>query len=420
MVCPGCGRFLKCCTSCGTANRSFACFCRDCRGRLKAWEHGWPSSRGGPRRLGVNAYTPPAVPPEMMLEAVKEIEIPGRCRYLLAEDGFLFAFSMDGCLGVFDIMRPGEPVFRYDFGGKLYAEPVIHGGSLYVGVSDGRQKGTGRVEAFGLGRLGREEPELSRRWDLEAEGIPTQGMMAFGDSLYYKTAFSDGRREVYVLPRVSGSEPGRAVRLYSGDHAGTFAADPGTGRVYFLSVLNSRLMLHTVEHSGDGAVGGVKGDVLPVPVLDGPGDFLEHIPAAVMGTKLFAVFGEEGWLSCLDIRGGRYERRLHKHVKHFACRDLNEYVVVDSSGVFFPLRNSRENFIPGESTLCAPVILGDAAAVVGLRDGRIRFYQLSHPSRQSEFRVFDSSGDEVTALIGFRDYLAVGNQRGVVKLFRIK
>ncbi|NIM12929.1 MAG: hypothetical protein GTO45_12450 [Candidatus Aminicenantes bacterium] len=74
--------------------------------------------------------------------------------------------------------------------------------------------------------------------------------------------------------------------------------------------------------------------------------------------------------------------------------------------------------IRGESIISGPVVLRDRAAVVGMRDGKIRFYKLNSLSVQDESPVFGSN-EKVQTLAAFKDMIAASNHKGKVKLLKI-
>ncbi|MCP4214801.1 MAG: zinc ribbon domain-containing protein [bacterium] len=411
---PGCGRVLKPCSGCGSSNRAFAVFCRSCGEELAESGFSWPGSRGGVRRCCVNPFPIPNSPPQLALQPLASLKLPARCRYLLAEDGYLFAFSIDGHIQVIDSNRPQAPGFSFTVAGKLYAEPVIHHGTLYVGIAQDETKDRGRLEAYNLGGLYQGKPTLRKQWSVPVKGIPTQALLVFENRLYYKVGFNDSHREIQVAEPLNSQNP-EVSMVYHGYRVSAPVADPLSRQVYFLSARDEELVLNTFLHSF-----GPSPRLQGTPVLDGVPDFLEHVPTALAGNRMFTIFGHEGWLSCIDLLHSRFERRLYKKVKQFSIRSAEEIVVIDSSGVFFPLHNNREHFIPGESTMCPIISLADRAAVIGLRDGKLRFYKPDTPSVQNEFRVFDSTADEITTMATFENKIAVGNQRGAVKLFALK
>ena len=64
------------------------------------------------------------------------------------------------------------------------------------------------------------------------------------------------------------------------------------------------------------------------------------------------------------------------------------------------------------------VIIRENIVVVGMRDGKIRFYQMNNLAVQLDYQVFDSDC-KVLALAAFKTMIAVGNQNGGVKLLRL-
>ncbi|MCK4763926.1 MAG: zinc ribbon domain-containing protein [Candidatus Aminicenantes bacterium] len=412
-VCPGCKRWLNRCGKCRTPNRSFANYCRSCGKGLPVLNEFWPASRGGAQRLSFSRQAAPVTLPDMKVEEIKVLRFSGRCRSLLAEDGYLFVVSDSGIIQVVDLNRIETEPYTFNVGGKIFAEPAVHAGTLYVGFLEDDTRDRGVVAAYTLGDITGSQPGVKLRWSLDLEGRPVQGLLPFGDRLYLNIGFKNARREIQYIENIGKENPSKPLTVDDGERISTLAANPPTGKVFFLSQKDSRLFVNIFDHSQ-----GPHPEMESSQINGAPADFLEHIPAAVMGAKLFAVFGEQKHLCRIDTHSSSFDIKICAGVRNFALSGMSRQVIVNTTGIFSTIGNLQEDLIRGEGIVSGPVITRENMVVVGMRDGKIRFYRADNLAVQLDYQAFDADR-KVLALATFKDMIAAGSQVGEARLLRI-
>jgi hypothetical protein len=349
----------------------------------------------------------------LKLKEIISFDFSSRCRSILANDGYLVAVSENGSIKVMDLNRAAKEPHTFTTDGNILAEPALHNGTLYIGNIRNQQVGKGGIYAYTLGGISLDPPEINLRWDMDLKGAPVQAVLPFDDRIYLNIGYKDGRREIHVIDNIKGSKPTGPTCVYNGVRSSTLAADPPTKKVFFLSTERGQLFINVFDHSN-----GTPPVMSSRPVKDAPPDFLEHIPIAVLGAKIFAVFGDKKDLCRLDEYKSSFDTKITARVRNYALAGMNKQVVINSTGVFSTVGNRQEDLIRGESIISGPVVLRDRAAVVGMRDGKVRFYKLNSLSIQDESPVFGSN-EKVQTLAAFKDMIAAGNHKGKVKLLKI-
>lgn len=412
-TCPDCIRWLKRCGKCRTPNRSFSNYCRSCREKLPVLNEFWPSSRGGVQRLGLNRQVVKTTPPDLKIEELKTFHFSGRCRSILAEDGYLIVVSDKGMIQVVDLNRCEDEPYSFNAGGKVFAEPALHDGTLYVGVLKDESRDLGGVEAFTLGDVTSNHPEVRQRWALGLNGRPVQALLPFADRLYLNIGFGDARREIHYIENIGRKNPAKPVIAHDGERVSTLVANLPTKKVFFLSKNGADLFVNTFDHALS-----AEPEMKSTHVKDAPSDILDHIPIAAMGAKLFAVFGDRKYLCRIDTYNNSFDAKISDRVRGFALSGMNRQAMVNSTGIFSTFSSQQEDLIRGEGIVSGPVIIRENTVVVGMRDGKIRFYQMNNLAVQLDYQVFDSQC-KVLTLTTFKNMIAVGNQDGGAKLLRL-
>lgn len=387
-----CGRYVKRCTGCATRNRAFASFCRGCGIVLPPSAANWTGYKGGPRRLGANAFHAGG---DCVTRATGlRLRLGDRCRSLLGYDGHLIAISLSGVVEIADPLR-AKSVCRFHAQGPITAEPCVSDGMLYLATR-------GQLSAYALAAMMLETPRVRPAWQVALNGTPIQALTAVGDRIYVTVATTDWR-EVQVIER-------QAVRsVYGASKMSWVAADPASARAMFLSEDDERVQLHVA----DGTL-----ETHPVALHA----MAEH-PIAFLDGTVFGIFGDAHRLYRIDATTGAVEEPLEEDTQLFALtRDaVDEWdrdgVGVDSSGIAFWRSGVRDSFAPHERTAKgSPVIVQGCAAAVGMEDGRVLLYDLAQLPRHEVWRLDDGEGAAITALVSFDSYIAAGNRDGTVEV----
>jgi len=411
-ACPTCGLWLKRCRQCGVPNRSFANYCRSCGHALPPSPNSWSGYRGSVQRIGLNRHIVPHSPPDVKLKEVAAFRFSSRCRSILAEDGYLVAVSDDGVVKTLDLLRIGREPYTFKVNGGVFAEPALHNGTLFVGTVKDESRGKGAIYAYTLGDLSLNRPEVNLRWDMDLVGKPVQALLPFCDRLYLNIS-KDEHREIHIIDNIKGNKPIGPVCVYSGQRSSTLVGDQPTRKVFFLSEKERQLYINVFDHTS-----GTPSRMIGKPVREAPPDFLDYIPVAAIGSKLFAVFGETKDLCRIDIQSCCFDAKITDRVRNYALAGMNNQMVINSRGLFSTSESMQENMLQGENIVSGPVVLRDNAAVVGMKDGKVRFYKLSNLSIQDNFQVFNAS-DRVQTLAAFKNFIAVGNPNGEVKVLEL-
>jgi hypothetical protein len=405
-ACPHCGRFLKSCPDpgCRAPNRAWANYCRSCRTALPLTAGNWLAFRGGPERLGLNAF-PPAYQAGDPLE-IRDVDgvtqLGDFCRSLLGYDRHLVAVSQSGSIAVIDAGRPTAGL-RLKADGPISCEPCIDQGILYLGSP-------GRLSAYSLGAAALLQPRLEPLWQLALPGTPIQALTALENRLYVTVV--NGQRAVMVVDGLQQGAGATLRTLYTGDRPSWLAADPAAHQVAFLSEDAGALKQHTVTHGAGRAEASVR------VLAHLPRPFADNVPIALLEGKIFGVFGEEERLCRIDLRSGELEHLGDDDTKLFALRTLRDGVRIDTTGIAFSGAEIRDSFNLLDRVKVSPVLLGDRAAVLGMQDGRLQIYDAAHPPRH-EVRRLTGDGEPITALASFHNFVAAGNARGIVKLYEL-
>ncbi|HLP62758.1 MAG TPA: hypothetical protein VK186_28225 [Candidatus Deferrimicrobium sp.] len=411
-ICPGCNRWLKRCNICSTANRVFSNFCRYCGGIIPDSNESWSGCKGGGQRSGLNRYVIQNSPPDIKLNELKNFSLSKRCRAALAADGFFITISDDGMIKIINLNNLGEEPFSFNINNKIFAEPAVHKGTLYVGCIQDEDQDKGAIHAYTLGGISLDPPEVQLRWTVSLKGTPVQALLPFENRLYLNIGHKNGGREIHVIENIMGNKPTDTISVYNGERSSTVVGDIPTKRVFFLSKNDKQLLINTFDHTKNSP------EMISKEVHDSPSDILDHIPISVLGSKVFAVFGEKRDLCRLDSFENIFESRITGKVRQFALAGMNKHIIINSTGVFSSIGNAQENLNQGESIISGPIVLRDKAVLVGLNDGRIRFYNLNNISVQNDFQVFNGN-EKVQVLASFRDIIAIGNQNGGIKLLQL-
>lgn len=404
--CPICRRLVKPCLHCSNWNRAFANYCRTCGRPLPEPVGEWIGFKGGPQRLGLNRWPQRWPLRESHIETILELRLGDSCRSLLSYDRHLIAVSGNGMVTIVDVTRGAGEAVHLHTEGPITAEPCVSRGVLYLATS-------GRLSAYVLGGLEQEEPRLEPRWEVRVQGIPIQALLVLEDRLYVNVLLPDRRREVRRISGIESDRPGDTELLLTALRPSWLAANPPSRRVFCLAEEGGDLRVHWTDH---GATSGpavmkrsVAGALLP---------FVDAVPIAVMGAKVFAVLGASEKLCRIDAHEGVLELATQGDARNFALSSVRDGLLVDAGGLVFLGAQRREELNPSEQVKCAPVILKDCAAAVGLKDGRIRVYDLQNLPLNHEKRV-STDMEEVTSLISFRSYIAAGDAVGTVKVFEL-
>lgn len=188
--CPDCGQYLKRCEMCQTANRSFANYCRFCGEKLPGSNMYWTGFKGTPQRTGLNRSIVPNSPPDLNIRELKSIRFPGRCRSILADDGYLVAVSDGGTVKIVNLNQLDTEPYTFVTDGNIYAEPALHNGTLYLGRVKSPDHEKGSIYAYTLGGVSLSTPEVNLRWDMDLKGTPVQALLPFDDRLYLNVGFT--------------------------------------------------------------------------------------------------------------------------------------------------------------------------------------------------------------------------------------
>lgn len=408
IYCPECQKPLKRCPACATANRSFAVYCRNCAGRLPESKYNWPMAKGGPQGLGINRHNKPGKVADMSIRDIKTIRLPDWCRCILVYDDHLFAFSQGGQVDITDISRStAVHVLSFNLGSNIISMPAVHQGSLYVGVER-------HIYAYSLGALIAGQPNAEPRWGLQTTGTPIKSLVPVGNELYYTLMNLEKRHEIHVIQNIQGAYVNSSVKITAGDHLSSIAgvSTAKTHKIYFLSAANrNENHLHVINHSR-----GKKPDTKVVPIRSAPSRFRKRIPIAVIGAQVYLVFQKDNSLCRIDGNTGQIDRIFCKHVKDFVLEGLNEPIVTTSQGAFIRKTNREITLSSGESIRSWPLILKDRAVVLGMKDGSLHLYDIHNPGLPRIWEVSEKPSDFITAMAAYKNVIAAGNSKGVVKV----
>jgi hypothetical protein len=234
-----------------------------------------------------------------------------------------------------------------------------------------------------------------------------------GNRLFVTSAHGHDRRSVLVLEGIDKlKEAPQAREVYSAGKLSTLAAEPRTQQVFFLSEEMGGLRVHVVDLRN--AALGFASHAVPNPLVP----LADHVPIAVMGAKIFGVFGYEDELCRIDLDANLASTSMREDAKRFSFNRYGQWVQVETTGIAFPHLRVQDELSHMERVRVQPVVVRDCAAAVGLVDGRILVYDLKSPPYHWDLRL-SSQGHEITALSSFGRYLAAGDAAGNVKVFRL-
>lgn len=386
-----CSRYLKRCLACGTRNRAFANYCRECGTPLRPASANWLGYRGGTQRTGVNDVS--LAPGCVTRSTGLRLRLGDTCRSLLGYDGHVIAISVNGVVEIADPIH-AKSVCKFQAPGPITAEACIDNGILYTATR-------GQVSAYAIAPMTLETPRVRPLWQVAVAGTPIQALTPAGNRLYVTLASAE-LREVHVI------EQQRAHLIHAAQKVSWIAADAATSRAVFLSEDAGEVRLH------------VAGDKLtshPVSL-----NALRDHPIALLGDTLFAVFGDSQRLYRVDATNGGVEEPLDDDTQFFALTHAGgewdrDSVRIDSSGIHFSRAMVRDSFAPHErASRGSPVVVQDCAVAVGMEDGRVLVYDLAELPRHEIWRVSDNSDTPITAIASFDTFIAAGNKDGIVEV----
>lgn len=394
-----CGRAVTRCTECGVHNRAFANFCRSCGRGLPVSPSNWTGYRGSTRRLGFNATDGAGYSGTTKVPLT--LRLGEECRALLGYDQHLIAVSKNGIVEIADVLST-ESSCRFQVQGRVAAQPCIRNGVLYLAA--GRQ-----LFAYALGAMTFVPPRVRPLWTVAFDGPPIHALTPVGNSLYV-TVGTPGGREVQIIENVD--HPGKPRTIHKATKTSWLAADTHRRQAVFFS-----------EAEGGGIELHLAGPELvsrAVAVQSVP----EH-PIAVIGDTVFGIFGESHRLYRIDGSTGAIEESLEEDTQFFALSHTaddewdRESVLIDTAGILFSRSGIRDTFGQHDRAVKgSPLIVRNKAAVIGMEDGRVRIYDLAHPPRHAIWLVGGGTAP-ITALASFDQYIAAGNEQGVVELHAI-
>lgn len=404
-ACPTCRQRVKHCTSCGSANRAFSLFCRLCGKGLPEEVGNWSGFRGGSERLALNPRRGLELPRDLS-PCFSPLELGAACRSILSRDGLLIAVSAAGRVAVV-VPETGAVLVDVQASGPVTAEPVLTEDLLILGTP-------GCVSAFSLAGYTLGPPRQEPVWRMNVPGTPIRDLLALDRRLYLRLSDSEGRHGIFAIDGVGG-DPEPARELIHGDRLSLLAADLESRRVVFLGEGESGIALHLLDHGAN-----------PYPALESrrvegaPRLLADLAPIAIFGSKVYVVIGEEERLCRLDVASACFDTGLWDDVYNFALQDAWEGFKVGGAGLYFPGPGIFDDIGPMERVQGQPLLVRDCAAVVALREGRLRLYDLARPPRYRELRMLGPKGplrEEISALASFDRYLAIGNRGGQFQVF---
>ena len=387
-----CGGYVKRCSRCATRSRAFAVFCRGCGTVLPPLATNWAGYKGGSRRLGATAS---AAGSDCVSRSTDlRLRLGDACRSLLGYDGHLIAISVSGVVEIADPLR-AKSVCRFQTQGPITAEPCISDGVLYLAMR-------GQLSAYAMAALVLEPPRVRPLWQVPLNGTPIHALTAAAGRLYVTVATADWR-EVHVVEQ-------RTVRSILGAPKMSWvAADPSGSSAVFLSEEDGRVRLHVMSE-------GLATHPVALHTL------ADH-PIALLGGKVFGIFGEAHRLYRIDAANGAVHEPLDEDTQLFALtRDAaddwdRDGVGIDTGGIAFWRSGVRDSFAPHErASKGSPVIVQCCAAAVGMEDGRVLLYNLAQLPRHEVWRLGNQAGAAITALASFESYIAAGNREGMVEV----
>ncbi|MCP4107908.1 MAG: zinc ribbon domain-containing protein [Desulfobacteraceae bacterium] len=415
-ACPDCFRKLKICKNCSEPNRVMAVYCRECGKKLLNSDMKWPVYRGSSQRLGVSRFTLNPANTNIRIKEKGNFYLPDKCKSLLMDESYLYAFSIDGHIKIIDIFqKPPRESVSFNVGGPFSSEPALCNGSLYVGTGQG-------LQAYSLGILLSGRPLTKPRWEVPVAGIVREMLPveirnenSTKNRLLFTIKINNNRDELHAVDNIQSSKPDSFKVIDQGrlSSIAIFSSKDKTKgkKVYFLSRHQGNINLNRIDYSKH-----ADSEKEPITIEGAPSEFKTLLPIAVIGARIFAVFTEKDTLCRLDADTGRCNQ-IAKNVKYFALPAIKYPVVVDSEGLFLPSKDRKAKIEKGQSVTCDPLILEDYAVVLGMRDGTIRLYDIHSPGLPFQQRVSEMSNQKITALAASGDIMAVGNDAGLVKTF---
>jgi len=296
-------------------------------------------------------------------------------------------------------------VWSINLGAPIYADPVIHRGSFYVAA--GNQLFACTLSDFA-------EPSMVERWRFNfRERVPVSALLPVDDSLYVTLAHDPQYQygSMVRLDGISGAAQPREVELHNGWMPSPAAASSDGKAVFFLAAGTMGLYCGMVSHRGGEPVG----EWRHVGNAPSPMDPLH--PIAVRGGKIFAVFKQRQTLYRIDAESAWIDNMIAQDARKFSLSANGNVLVVTPGNVVIPTRNLGKEILPGYIVSSQPLLLGDAAAVMGMGGGSVWILDMANPARFREWPVRGAGGG-ITALAPYGDLLAVGDANGAVTIAR--
>lgn len=381
-----------------------AVFCRTCGSHLPDSAGQWTGFQGGADRRGLNPRILPQPLSQLAIEEVTSLALEGPCLDLLFYDGFLIALSTSGVIEATRLDGSDRSVRWMTGGGEVSAHACVAHGVLYAA-------GERRLTAHSLAGLEESPPQIHELWGIALDGVPAHALLTVGDRLYLSLGLETGVQRVLALEGLNQKGPPKQETLHEDEVVSPLVASavPGAERVFFFSQGEGQLALHSI--SRDGASGPWKKHRRAVKA---PGRLQEHRVVAAIGTKVYAVAGEDDLLCRFDADHGLFEEHLCSDTRAFALSGVRAGVAVQTGGLCFLPEATTEataDVLQGH-----PVILRERAVGIGLGDGRLRLHDLRGPAAVIHRRVSDR---RVTVVASAEGFVAAGAEDGVVRLWKL-
>ena len=132
--------------------------------------------------------------------------------------------------------------------------------------------------------------------------------------------------------------------------------------------------------------------------------------------------GEKPVLRRVNLES-RFVDQAIPDLSEFAASTPNEIAAIRCDGVHFTHLGTGVDWAPGDQPAlqCPPVLWRRTCLAVGLESGNVVLFRWDNPNEQKEIVVAGGGGlMGASALAGWRNFLAVGNQSGHVEVFVIR
>jgi hypothetical protein len=410
--CQSCYQPIFFCKQCNQPNRNYAVYCTNCGKNIPPNKYDCLSFKGGLQRTNLNHFKIAKNFDECSVTPQKTIQLDSACISILVYNYYLFLFSFKGEIRIINLLNNMQQVQRFNADDKIYADPAISEGTLYVGTRRS-------ISAYSIPAiLSEENISTEPRWTIPLQNneVPMKAMVPIGERLYFNIKINSQYQKICAINNIKTGNPDPIIQINAGPGVSSIAGNwsEKSKKIFFFSETKNNITLHTADHRENKSP-----KIVSKTIHNAPSGCDFRIPIASIGRKVFVTFKHKETLYRIDSDTGDLDQKICENVKEYALANANSAFVVNSKGLYFHGTSRQQIDLSKQrlSVKIAPYILNNCAVLAGLQNGTVQIYNYFNPtSYPKNWDISDRDNVAITSLVAYQNILIAGNQEGTVKL----